>query len=51
VTDDDEVTVAKSSRAERAMNATDSRIGTRLPPTVAWKNGGSGPMICDRAAP
>jgi hypothetical protein len=35
----------------RALNATDSRIDSQLPPTVAWKNGGSGLMFCDRAAP
>jgi hypothetical protein len=35
----------------RAPSAADSRVGSRLPPTVAWKNGGSGLMFCDRAAP
>ena len=35
----------------RAVNAVDSRVGSRLPPTVAWKNGGSGLMFCDRATP
>jgi hypothetical protein len=35
----------------RALSAADGRVGSRLPPTVAWKNGGSGLMLCDRAAP
>jgi hypothetical protein len=35
----------------RALSAADGRVGARLPPTVAWKNGGSGLMLSDRAAP
>jgi len=42
---------SRISATIRALRVVDSRIGSRLPPTVAWKNGGSGLMICDRAAP
>jgi hypothetical protein len=35
----------------RAVLAVGRRVGSRLPPTVARKNGGSGLMVCERADP
>jgi hypothetical protein len=46
-----QLTSGLNDEPPRAATAAASRIASWLPPTVAWKNGGSGLMFCDRAAP